>query len=74
MLESADEEIAVAEGEGVAEDGPQDGNQAHHGEALHHGAENVFAANQAAVEEGKSGAGHEEHQSGGNQHPGVVAR
>jgi hypothetical protein len=40
---------------------------------LHHGAENVLLAHQAAVEEGQAGAGHEQDQGGGDQHPGVVA-
>jgi hypothetical protein len=63
----------VAEGERIADDGPDDGDQAHHGKALHHGAEDVFLADQAAVEEGQAGAGHEQDQGCGDQHPGVVA-
>ena len=46
---------------------------AHHGEALHHGAEDVLLADQAAVEERQSGAGHQQNQGGGDEHPGVVA-
>ena len=72
VLEAADEAVAVAEGQRVADDGPENGDQAHHGEALHHGAEDVLAANQAAVEERQAGAGHQQHQRGGDQHPGVV--
>ena len=73
VLEAADEPVAVTEGQRVADDGPEDGDQAHHGEALHHGAEDVLFADQAAVEEGQSGAGHEQDEGGGDQHPGVVA-
>ena len=65
--------VAVAEGQRVADDGPENGDQAHHGEALHHGAEDVLAAHQAAVEERQAGAGHQQDQGGGDQHPGVVA-
>ena len=72
VLEAADEEIAVAEGQRIAGDGPEDGDQAHHGEALHHGAEDVFAAHQAAVEESQAGAGHEQDEGRGGQHPCVV--
>ena len=66
--------VAVPEGQRIADDRPDDGDQAHHGEALHHGAEDVLLAHQAAVEERQSGAGHQQHQRGGDQHPGVVAR
>jgi hypothetical protein len=73
VLEAADEPVAVAEGQRVADDGPENGDQAHHGEALHHGAEDVLLAHQAAVEERQSGAGHQQDQGGGGQHPGVIA-
>ena len=73
VLKAADEAVAVAKGQRVADDGPENGDQAHHGEALHHGAEDVLAAHQAAVEERQAGAGHQQHQGGGDQHPGVVA-
>ena len=65
--------VAVAEGQRVADDGPENGDQAHHGEALHHGAEDVLPAHQAAVEKRQAGAGHQQHQRGRDQHPGVVA-
>jgi hypothetical protein len=73
VLEAADESVAVAEGQRVADDGPEDGDQAHHGEALHHGAEDVLFADQAAVEESQAGTGHQQDQGRGDQHPGVVA-
>ncbi len=73
VLEAADKHVAVAEGQRVADNGPENCDQAHHGEALHHGAENVFAAHQAAVEERQAGAGHQQHQRGRGEHPGVVA-
>ena len=46
---------------------------AHQHEAMHHGGEHVFAADQAAVEEGQARAGHHQDQRGADQHPGVVA-
>ena len=64
--------VAVGKGKGVAHDGPQDRDQSHHGEALHHGAEDVLASHQAAVEQGQPGSGHQQHQRRGNQHPRVV--
>ena len=73
VLEAADKPVAVAEGQRVADDGPENGDQAHHREALHHGAEDVLLAHQAAVEERQAGAGHQQNQGGGGQHPGVVA-
>ena len=63
----------MAEGERVADDGPDDGDQAHHGEALHHGAEDVLPADEAAIEEGETGSGHEQDEGGGDEHPCVVA-
>src|ERR1017187_1165404 len=73
MLKAADEGAAVAKGQRVTADSPNDGDQAHHGEALHHGAQDVLLAHEAAVEESESGAGHEQDQGGGDQHPCVVA-
>ncbi len=73
VVQPADERVAVPEGQRIAGDGPQDGDQAHHGEALHHGAENVLFAYQAAVKQGQARPRHQQHQGGGNQHPGVVA-
>ena len=73
VAEAADKGVAAAEGQRVADNGPENGDQAHHGEALHHGAEDVLLAHQAAIEESQSGAGHQQDQGGGGQHPGVVA-
>jgi hypothetical protein len=73
VVEAADEGVAMAECEGVAGHRPQNGDQSHHGEALHHGAENVLAADQSAVEKGQAGTGHQQDQGRGNKHPGIVA-
>ena len=62
----------MTEGQRIADDGPKNGDQAHHGEALHHGAEDVLFADQAAVEEGQTGSGHEQNECCGDQHPCVV--
>src|ERR1019366_5194997 len=72
MLKAADEGVAVAKGQRVTADSPNDGDQTHHGETLHHGAEDVLLAHEAAVEESESGAGHEQDQCGGDQHPCAV--
>ena len=72
VLESANKAGAVRKGERVSHDCPEDRDQAHHGEALHHGAENVLAAHQSAVEQGQAGSGHQQHQRRRDQHPGIV--
>ncbi len=38
-----------------------------------YGAENVFLADEAAIEQGEAGPGHQQHQGSRYQHPGVVA-
>ena len=73
ILQAADEGVAFAEGEAVADDGPEHADHRHQHEAVHHGAENVFAADQAAVEERQAGAGHHQNQRGAGEHPGVIA-
>ena len=72
VLKAADKEVSVAEGERITDDCPDDSDQAHHGKTLHHGAEDVLSADKAAVEEGETGAGHEQDEGGGDEHPGVV--
>ena len=72
VFESADKAVAVGKGQRVSNDCPEDRDQAHHGEALHHGAEDVLAPYEAAVEQREAGAGHQQHKGGGDQHPGVV--
>jgi hypothetical protein len=44
----------------------------HHGEALHHDGQHVFAADQATVKEREAGAGHEQNERGADQHPAIV--
>jgi len=73
VLQAANKPVSLAKGQRITGDGPNDGHQAHHGEALHHGGQDVLLANQAAVEEGQAGSGHQQDQSGGDQHPGIVA-
>ena len=73
MLEAADKHAAVAEGQRVAHQRPQNAHQAHHGEALHHGAENVLLAHQAAIKQRQPWPGHQQHQRRRGQHPRVIA-
>ena len=61
-----------AEGEGVADHRPLHADDAHGHEGVHHGGEDVFLADHAAVEEGQAGD-HEEDQRRGDEHPGGVA-
>ncbi len=74
MLKAANKSIAVPEGKRVSADGPDDGHQAHHGKALHHGAQDVLSAHQAAVEERQSRSCHQQDERRTGQHPCVVAR
>ena len=64
----------TTERQAVADEGPQHRNDSHQDKAVHHGAEDVFATDQAAVEEGEPRAGHHEDQRGAGEHPGIVAR
>ena len=65
--------VAFGEREAVTDDRPQNGDDRHQAEALHHGGEDVLAAHQAAVEQREAGSGHHQDQGGADQHPGVVA-
>ncbi len=58
VAEIAEEGRAFAEREAVADDGPQHADDGHQDEAVHHGAEDVLAADQAAVEKRQARAGH----------------
>jgi hypothetical protein len=49
MLEAADEAGPV--GRKPATFSPEHGHNCHHGEALHHGAQDIFSAHQAAIED-----------------------
>ena len=73
MLKAAHEAVAGPEGQRVADQRPQNGNEPHHGEALHHGSQDVLAADQAAIKKSQTGRGHQQNQRGGDQHPGIVA-
>jgi len=74
MFEASDEGVAMPEGQRIAADGPDHRHQTHHGEALHHGAKDVLLADQPTIEEGQAGAGHQQDQGRGGEHPSVVAR
>jgi len=73
VFKAADEEVSVAEGERITDDCPDDGDKTHHGKTLHHGAEDVLSADEAAIKEGEAGSGHEQDEGCGDEHPGVVA-
>jgi hypothetical protein len=51
---------------------PQQRNQRHQREALHHGGQHVFPPHQPAVKQRQAGTCHHQHQRGADQHPGVV--
>ena len=72
-LEVADEATAIAESQGKADERPQNADQAHGEKVLHQHAEHVFGAHHAAVEERQAGR-HEQHQSGGQEHPRGASR
>ena len=62
VLEAADEGVSVAKGQRIANNGPQNRHESHHGEALHHGAQDVLAPDQAAVEKRQAGPGHQQNE------------
>ena len=64
VLEAADEAVAGAEGQRVTDDGPKNCDESHHGEALHHRAEDVFTPDQAAIEQRQAGGSHQQHEGG----------
>ena len=72
VMQAADEAGARIESQAVAQQGPGDADDGHHGEALHHGAQHVFLAYEAAVEQRQARPGHHEDQRGADQHPGVI--
>ena len=57
----------------VADDGPDDGDQAADREGLHDGRQDVLLPNHAGVEEGEAGNGHHQHECGAGEHPGGIA-
>ena len=71
--EDAAERAALAEHEAVADQPPQDGDDAGAAEALRHDRQDVLATHEAAVEQRQARQRHEEHQRGRGHHPGVVA-
>ena len=69
----ADVGIARREGQAVAGDAPDDGDDAGDDEALHQRGEDVLLAHHAAVEQCQAWDGHQQHQRGAGKHPGGVA-
>ncbi len=74
VVETANEAMPLAKGQAVSDQGPQDGDHRHHGETLHHRAQNILLAHQAAIEQRQPRPRHEQHQRRAHQHPGVVGR
>ena len=64
---------AVGEGEAVAVEHPDHHHEAGDGEDLHQHREHVLGADEAAVEQRQAGDGHQQHERGGDEHPGGVA-
>ena len=73
LREAADEVGAAGEGQAVAVQRPQDGDDADAIEHLHQHREHVLGADQAAIEQRKAGNRHQQYQHRRGQHPGVVA-
>jgi hypothetical protein len=72
MVKSADESGSRAETQAEADECPHHRNDAGHGKAMHHGAEDILFSNQAAVEQGQTGDGHHQDKGGTDKHPAVV--
>ena len=69
----AEERIAFGKRQAVAVDKPQHNNHRESDHDLHQHGQHVLAADQAAVEQCQTGNGHEDHQQGGDHHPGGIA-
>ena len=71
--QTAEERRSGGKGEAVADHGPQHGDEAGHGKALHHRRQHVHLADHAAIEQRQAGDGHHQDQRHRGQHPGGVA-
>ena len=71
--EIADVSIAVGEGEAVADDDPQHGDQARRCKTLHDGRQHIVPPHHAAIEHREAGNGHQQHERRRGQHPGGIA-
>ena len=71
-LEAADDSRARRERQRVADDGPQQRDQAQRDEAHLHGVDDLALTHQASVEERQS-RGHDQHQRGADEDPGRVS-
>jgi hypothetical protein len=73
-VQAADKAVDVrSEGQGIAPEHPDQGNDADGGETLHHGAESVFGAGHARVEQGQP-RGHEHDQGGADDYKSGICR
>ncbi|MCG3777156.1 MAG: hypothetical protein JW395_4032 [Nitrospira sp.] len=73
QVEIADHPSHIArETERITEGKPYNGGPAHRHIGLHHDGQNIFAADQAAIKEGKSGR-HKHDQAAAQQHEGGIA-
>jgi hypothetical protein len=65
--------VSLPESQAVAVHHPYRRNHRHQDQALHHGAEDVFAPHQSAIEKNQTRRRHHQHQRGAGEHPGVIA-
>ena len=73
VAEVAEEGVTFREGEAIANECPEDGDQTHQREGMHDGGKHILAADQTAIEQRKPGPGHHQDQGCADQHPGVIA-
>ena len=71
-VKTAEEGVALSEGQAVTVDEPQHHDHRERDHDLHQHGQHVFAAHQAAVEQGQAGNGHENDQNGRDHHPAGV--
>ncbi len=72
IMKSPDKAVSFAKRQAVPDDCPNHGDHGHQGETLHHGGQHVFFAHQTTIEERQARAGHQQHQRGAHEHPGIV--
>ncbi len=73
VLEVTDVFPGPGKGDRVADDHPENGDDARRAETLGEGGQNVLLAHHAGVKERQTRNGHHQHQDRGGEHPGGVA-
>ena len=63
VVQMANETTTTAKRQAIADERPQNRDDGHHREALHHGAQHILFSNQAPIKQRQARAGHHQHES-----------